>query len=62
MHNSRKSLGDFSGGPGLTLHALNAGGPGSIPGQRTRAYMPQLRVHREPSVLRTQQLRLRAAK
>ena len=27
----------------LRLHALNAGGPGSIPGQGTRPHMPQLR-------------------
>ena len=26
------------------LHASNAGGPGSIPGQGTRSHMPQLRV------------------
>ncbi|TEA42194.1 hypothetical protein DBR06_SOUSAS6810117, partial [Sousa chinensis] len=29
----------------LRLHAPNAGGPGSIPGQGTRSYMPQLRAH-----------------
>ena len=28
----------------LRLHAPNAGGPGSIPGQGTRYHMPQLRV------------------
>ena len=28
----------------LRLHAPNAGGLGSIPGQGTRSYMPQLRV------------------
>ena len=28
----------------LRLHAPNAGGPGSIPGQGTRSHMPQLRV------------------
>ena len=28
----------------LRLHAPNAGSPGSIPGQGTRSYMPQLRV------------------
>ena len=28
----------------LRLHAPNAGGQGSIPGQGTRAHMPQLRV------------------
>ena len=28
---------------GLGLHASNAGGPGSIPGQGTRSHMPQLR-------------------
>ncbi|TEA28647.1 hypothetical protein DBR06_SOUSAS16810003, partial [Sousa chinensis] len=27
----------------LRLHAPNAGGPGSIPGQGTRSHMPQLR-------------------
>ena len=30
---------------GLRLHALNAGGLGSIPGQRTRSHIPQLRVY-----------------
>ena len=30
---------------GLRLCTPNAGGPGSIPGQGTRSYMPQLRVH-----------------
>ncbi|TEA41173.1 hypothetical protein DBR06_SOUSAS5610025, partial [Sousa chinensis] len=29
----------------VRLHAPNAGGPGSIPGQGTRRCMPQLRVH-----------------
>ena len=29
----------------LRLHAANAGGPCSIPGQGTRSHMPQLRVH-----------------
>ena len=29
----------------LRLHALNTGGPGSIPGWGTRSHMPQLRVH-----------------
>ena len=29
----------------LRLHAPNAGGPGSIPGQGTRSRMPQLRAH-----------------
>ena len=29
----------------LRLHAPNAGGLGSIPGQGTRSCMPQLRVH-----------------
>ena len=29
----------------LRLHAPNAGGPGSIPGQVTRSHMPQLSVH-----------------
>ena len=28
---------------GLRLHAPNAGGPGSIPGQGTRAHMPATR-------------------
>ena len=28
----------------LGLHTINAGGPGSIPGQGTRSHMPQLRV------------------
>ncbi|TEA34858.1 hypothetical protein DBR06_SOUSAS4310039, partial [Sousa chinensis] len=28
----------------LRLCTPNAGGPGSIPGQRTRSHMPQLRV------------------
>ncbi|TEA34796.1 hypothetical protein DBR06_SOUSAS11910019, partial [Sousa chinensis] len=28
----------------LGLHAPNAGGLGSIPGQGTRSHMPQLRV------------------
>ena len=28
----------------LRLHALNAGGPGSIPGQGTRSLMPQLKI------------------
>ena len=28
----------------LTLCALNAGGPGSIPGQGTRSHMPQLKI------------------
>ena len=40
---------------GLKLHAPNAGGLGLIPGQGTRAQMPQLRVH-------TLQLRPGAAK
>ena len=30
--------------PWLRLHALNTGGPGSIPGQGTRAHMLQLSV------------------
>ena len=30
---------------GLTLHAPNAGAPGSIPGQGTRSHMPHPRVH-----------------
>ncbi|TEA32663.1 hypothetical protein DBR06_SOUSAS32010022, partial [Sousa chinensis] len=29
----------------LRLHAPNAGGLGSIPGQGTRSHIPQLRVH-----------------
>ena len=29
----------------LRLHAFNAKGLGSIPGQGTRAHMPKLRVH-----------------
>ncbi|TEA31390.1 hypothetical protein DBR06_SOUSAS710183, partial [Sousa chinensis] len=29
----------------LRLHAPSAGGPGSIPGQKTRSHMPQLRTH-----------------
>ncbi|TEA32400.1 hypothetical protein DBR06_SOUSAS4710025, partial [Sousa chinensis] len=29
----------------LRLHTPNAGGPGSIPGRRTRSHMLQLRVH-----------------
>ena len=29
----------------LRLHAPNTEGPGSIPGQGTRARMPQLRAH-----------------
>ena len=28
----------------LRLRALNAGGPGSIPGQGTRSHMPQLKI------------------
>ncbi|TEA39728.1 hypothetical protein DBR06_SOUSAS3410210, partial [Sousa chinensis] len=28
----------------LRLQAPNAGGPGSIPGQGTRSYMPQLKI------------------
>ncbi|TEA41389.1 hypothetical protein DBR06_SOUSAS7910066, partial [Sousa chinensis] len=28
----------------LRLHAPNSEGPGSIPGQRTRSHMPQLRA------------------
>ena len=28
----------------LRLHAPNAGGPGSIPGQGTRSHMPQLKI------------------
>ena len=43
-----KNAGDFPGHPvAKTLHSqwapLYAGGPGSIPGQGTRSYMPQLR-------------------
>ena len=30
----------------LILHAPNSGGPGSIPGQGTRFYMPQLKTPR----------------
>ena len=33
-------------GQGLRLLVPNSGGPGSIPGQGTRSYTPQLRVHR----------------
>ena len=29
----------------LQLHASNAGGPGSLPGQGTRSHMPQLTVY-----------------
>ena len=29
----------------LRLQIPSAGGPGSIPGQGTKSYMPQLRVH-----------------
>ena len=29
---------------GLRLHAYNAGGLGSIPGQETRSHMPQLKI------------------
>ena len=29
---------------GLTLHAPNAGAPGSIPGQGTRSHMLQLKI------------------
>ena len=33
--------GDFPGGPGLRLHALNAEGPATIPGQGTRSHVSQ---------------------
>ena len=37
-------LGNFFGGPGTeTSHTPNAGSLGSIPGQKTRFHMPQLR-------------------
>ena len=35
---------DFPGGPVAKLHAANAGGLGSIPGQGTRSRMLQLRI------------------
>ena len=37
-------LWDFPGGPVARIHAPNAGGLGSIPGQGTRSHMSQLRV------------------
>ena len=36
---------DFPDGPVVKTHARNPGGLGLSPGQRTRAHMPQLRVH-----------------
>ena len=39
-----KTEGIFLAVQWLRPHAPNAGGPGSIPGQGTRSYMPQLRV------------------
>ena len=36
---------DFPGGPGVRLHAPNAGSLGLISGQGTRSHMLQLRVH-----------------
>ena len=37
---------DFPGGLPTWLHALNAGGLGSIPGQGTRSYTTQLKILR----------------
>ena len=49
---SRLHFRDFPGGQWLRLCAPNAGVPGSLPGQKSRSYMPQLR--------RVQTLQLRA--
>ena len=46
----------------LKLHAPNAGGPGSIPSQRTRSYIAQLRVHILQLRFQMPQQRLDAAK
>ena len=32
----------------LRLHSPNTGGPGSIPGQRSKFYMPQLKKKKSP--------------
>ena len=43
LHNT---YGDFPGGPVTkTLEAPNPEDPGSIPGQETRSYMAQPRIH-----------------
>ena len=45
VYDSGRESGDFPGGAvAETLH-LQCGGLGSVPGQGTRAHMPQLRVH-----------------
>ena len=40
----RKSMGTSLVVQSLRLHAANAGGPGSMPGQEIGSHMPQLRV------------------
>ena len=57
----KKKNRDFTVVQGLRLHALNAGGPGSISGQETRSHMPQLKILRatmkiEDPVYRNQDL------
>ena len=44
MCHYRKRRRVFLGDQWLRLHAPNAGGPGSIPGQGTRSHMPQLKI------------------
>ena len=39
----RQLMGDFPGGPVAKIHTTNAGGLGSIPGQRTRSHMLQVK-------------------
>ena len=34
----KRYFGDFPGGPGLTVYALHAGGPGSVPGLGTKPH------------------------
>ena len=46
----------------LRLHAPNAGGPGSIPGQGTRSHMPQRRSRTRQQRSHVPQLRPGAAK
>ena len=41
----KKNCGDFTGGPVMVHNTLNAGHPGSNPGQGPRFYMVQLGVH-----------------
>ena len=55
LHMIKKPAGTSLVVQGLRLHAYNAGGLGSIPGQGTRSHMPQLKIlHAATKIRRSQ--------